>query len=215
MLNRKPRPKWSLITSFWAGVFILVLSALIVFLLLRKPVWAELEFSVLACSAFTFLFYFYVLYHGIRFDKNEKYSITFQHPPEWPSREFPSWLDWLGWVDIPFDLGGEGCLGAIAGILLGLLLAVVMVVLLAVLIWLGENLVMDGLPVLFFPLYMVFRRAARYVAAKGRRCYGKAAPSALFALRATVVNMGWVYIVIYLGHRLSLHLHRIQGSFGG
>jgi Ca2+/Na+ antiporter len=193
-----------MITSFWAGVSILVLSTFIVFLLLRKPVWAELEFTVLVISAITFLFYFYILYHGVRFDRNEKYSISGR------SVEFPTWLDTfdVGWLDLGIDFG-EGFLGVIVSLIVGLLIALLAVVLIGLLIWVGANLITVGLPVLFLPLYMVFRRAVRYVAAKGRRCFGKAVPSALFAFRATLVNMGWVYIVIYLGHRLSLHLHKI------
>jgi hypothetical protein len=65
------RPKWSLATQFWAAFLIAALSSAAVFLLSKKDVWSELEIIVSVISVFTFIYFFFLFYYGVRFDRKE------------------------------------------------------------------------------------------------------------------------------------------------
>jgi len=143
------RPRWSLSTSFWeAGIVILLVSCL-TFFGLKKSLWAELEILVGILSLFMFMYFFLLLYHGVRFDKRE------QDLMPWRAK-LTDWLDASPSVDMgwTFTEGGAeaGPLGLVVGFLLDLLVSIVLTVLLAVVLWLSLNVFVTAVVLLGTPL---------------------------------------------------------------
>ncbi len=67
------RPKWSLVSSFLGAMGILAIVMPLVLTLVHKSVWAELELIICILSFFVFAFLFFILFYGVRFEKNEKF----------------------------------------------------------------------------------------------------------------------------------------------
>jgi hypothetical protein len=75
-------------------------------LVLKKSVWLELHILAGLLVILMFGYLFLVLYYGVRFDRNEQYSVS------WPVSKFETWWD----ATSQFNTGGtlrEG--GAEAG----------------------------------------------------------------------------------------------------
>ena len=199
------RPRWSLTTHFWGAVTIVLLVSLTTFLVLKKPVWAELEILIGVLSLFMFAYFFLLLYHGVRFDKNERYLIL------WPS-QLPDWLNTTPALDTggTFTEGGAeaGPLGILLGFLLDLVASIVLTFLLAVVLWLSLNVFVTAVVVLGAPLFFLFRRSVRYVVAKGRTCHQDSGRACWFALRATLVNTLWFYAILEGAHYIA----RLKGT---
>jgi len=203
--SKTKRPKWSITTQFWAAVSIAVLSSVAVFLLSKKNIWNELEIIVSVLSIFTFIYFLVLFYHGVRFDRNEVYSIT------WKPFNFEGWADTVGYgVDtggIFTSAGAEaGPLGCLVGLLLDILVSILLIVLVAVLLWLGFNVLTTGIMIVMIPLYFLFRRSLRVAVVRARACHGDLKKSTIYALGATVVNMAWLYLIIFAGHHISFWL---------
>jgi hypothetical protein len=195
---KKPkRSKWSFKTNFWGAISIVLLVALVVLIFLKKSIWVELEIIVGVISLFIFIYLYYVLYHGIRFDNNEKYTIT------WKNIDADS-LSSATIIDTGFGFtaaGAEsGILGLVVGFLLDIIISIVLSLLIAVLLWIGLNFILTAIVVLTIPLFYIFRRSLRYIVAKGRRCYKNSRKSFFFAIKSTIAYTVWLYCLIFLGH---------------
>jgi hypothetical protein len=86
------RPKWSLKTSFWSAVVVLAIVSLTIVVLFKKSIWIELEIVTGVLSLFMFAYFFFVLYHGVRFDRKENYTVL------WRSR-LSKWIDATSGMD--------------------------------------------------------------------------------------------------------------------
>lgn len=199
----KANLKWSLVTSFWAFIIILSITSVFVFCLSNKPIWLELEFITACFSIVFFLYYFLVLYFGIQFDSREMYHISFkQLKPNWLNN-----VDVLSFPDAGVDLG-EGIVGIVLSILFFIFISVLIVILITMTIWLGTNLLTFGIPVLFFPLYYLFKRSLRVFVYKGRRCYKNLIQSIFYSFYYTTLNLFWIYAVIFAGHKIALYFQK-------
>lgn len=199
--EKAKRPKWSIKTNFWSIVTVAAGISLIVLFGLKKNLWIELEIIVGILSFFFFLYLSYILFHGIRFDTNEKYTITWKAIDFSTVAEGSSYLDTGGSFS---SVGGEGgLLGLIIGFIIDILISIIISLIIAVLIWLGINLFLTSVLVLFLPIFYLFKRSLRFVVAKGRYCYKNFTKSGLYALQATFVGSIWLYCILILGHYLS------------
>jgi uncharacterized protein YacL len=202
---KKKRPKWSIKTSFWAGIIIALLVCVVASLILKKSIWIELEVISIILSVFIFIYLTYVLYHGIRFSNHEKYEITLKKI---------DFADLSGASPI-VDTGGNltsagaeaGIIGIVVGFILDLLISIVFSFLIALIFWIGLNFILTAGIVLFMPLFYIFRRSIRYVVAKGRRCYHDITKSLLHSFRATIIATSWLYIIIFVGHYISIKIY--------
>ena len=198
---KNKRPKWSLKTNFWAAVGISVLISILVLFGLEKSIWLELEFIVAILSLFCFIYLFYVLFHGIRFEKNEKYSVTFE------AIDFSSVLDGASNLDTQGSFtsaGGEaGCLGLIVGFLIDLIVSIILSFVIAIVLWAGINIVFSSVLILFLPAFYLFKKSLRYAVAKGRSCYKNFSKSFFYSLGATLISSSWFYMIIALGYYFS------------
>jgi hypothetical protein len=205
--SKSKRPKWSLKTHFWATVLIAAVASACVLLISEKNIWVELEIIVGVLSLISFAYFLFLFYHGIRFEKNETYSITWE-----PFRFDESWFDTLGTVDtggLFASAGAEaGPLGCIVGLLIDLVVSLFLIVIIAFLLWLGINIVTIGIIVLLLPLYFLFRRSLRVAVARGRTCRGNLGKSVRVAVIATITNMVWLYLIIFTGHHISRWLNK-------
>jgi hypothetical protein len=194
------RPRWSFKTHFWGAATVVLLVSLTTLLVLKQSVWAELEILTGILSLFMFAYFFLLLYHGIRFDKNEQYLIL------WWS-QLTDWLDATPSLDTggTFAEGGAeaGPLGMIAGFLLDILVSIILTLLLAVVLWLSLNVFVTAVVLLGAPLFFLFRRSVRYVVAKGRACHKDSSRACWFALRATFVNTLWFYAILEGAHYIA------------
>lgn len=196
------KPKWSLKTNFWGAVAVALIVSFVTFIGLKKSIWVELEIIVGLLSFSSYLYLFYLLFHGIRFEENEKYTIT------WKPVDFSSIADGGSFIctDGSFtSAGGEGgCIGLIIGFLLDIIVSFLLSILIALLLWIGINVVITSILVIFLPAFYLFKRSIRFVVAKGRRCYKNISKSAMYALEATIVGSLWLYGIVFLGHYLSI-----------
>lgn len=206
--SKSKRPKWSLRTHFWAAVLIAAIASACVLLISKKNIWVELEIIVGVLSLISFVYFLLLFYHGIRFGKNETYSITWK-----PFRFNESWLDTLGTIDtggLFTEAGAEaGPLGCIVGLFLDLVVSLFLIIIVAFLLWLGINIVTTGIVVLLLPLYFLFRRSLRVAIARGRTCRGNLGKSFKYAIIVTITNMVWLYLIIFTGHHISRWLNKL------
>jgi hypothetical protein len=195
------RPKWSLITSFWAAIAIILLVSVIAFFFLKKTIWVELEIVLGIVSLCMFGFLFVVLYCGVAFDRNQTFAFS------WKGGEIKDWIDWASGVDTggTFTASGSeaGPLGFLIGLLLDLVVSVVLVFLVALILWLGIGAMFTAIAAISVPLFFLFRRSIRFVVAKGRFCRGLIGKSVLFAFKATVTNTLWLYAIVVAGHYIA------------
>lgn len=200
------RPKWNLITSFWAALAIVLLVSVIVFLFLKKSIWVELEIIIGVLSLFMFGFQFVVLYHGVAFDRNQTFAIS------WKGGKIKDWIDWASGVDTggTFSASGSeaGPFGFLIGLLLDLVVSMVLVFLVALFLWLSIGAVFTAVATISVPLFFWFRRSVRLVVTKGRSCRGSIGKSVLFAFKATVTNTLWLYAILVAGHYFA----RLKGN---
>jgi len=194
------RPKWSLKTSFVAAIVLFIAVTILVFALVEKSVWARLELITSILAGLCFIYLWAVLYAGVRFDKKERYEFR-----------------WVGWKPVewaaqtPADTGGiftgagaeAGPLGCLAGFLLDIVVSLLITILLAFLFWLGANILMTAVIAIFIPLFFLFRRSLRIVAARGRRCRGDLRKSFAYALVYTALNAVWFYAILFAAHYIA------------
>ncbi|NOT58159.1 MAG: hypothetical protein HOP18_26445 [Deltaproteobacteria bacterium] len=194
------RPRWSLRTNFFGAIGVIVLVSLITIFALKKSLWIELEIILGILSLFMFTYFFLLLYHGVRFDRNETFLITWR-PSFSDLSDASSYIDTGG----TFTGGGAeaGPLGLVIGFLLDLLVSILLTFLLAVVLWLGLNVVVTVIVVLGTPLFFLFRRSVPYIVAKGRACHQDFSRAGWFALRATVFNTLWFYAMVLGAHYLA------------
>src|SRR5262245_28552738 len=162
------RPRWSLATSFWGAATVILLVSCLTLFVLKKSLWTELEILISILSLFMFVYFFLLLYHGVRFNKREQQLIPWR-------ASLTDWLEATPSVDTggTFTEGGAeaGPLGLVVGFLLDLLVSIVLTLLLAVVLWLSLNVFVTAAVLLGAPLFFLFRRSVRYVVAKGRACH--------------------------------------------
>jgi hypothetical protein len=193
------RPKWSLKTSFLVALGILSLTIPLILLTVDNSIWARLELITAIISIFIFAFLFLVLYQGVRFDKNERYELQWVKRPE-------KFLDSTSEMEFGgvFSQSADDLVGFLIGIILDALIAIVLGIVIALLFWLGVNLIMGAITAVTIPLYFLFRRSIRYIVVRGRMCRGKIGKSLWYALRYTVINTIWFYMILFIGQYLVI-----------
>ena len=195
------KPRWSIQTHFWAALCIVLLTSTIVMLVMKKALWVELE-VVVGLVSFLHLIYMYLLvYEGVRVNKNESFSI------DWKPFKFDnSGIEHLGAVDtggaFTTAFAEAGPIGCLAGVVLDVVVSIFLVVIIAFLLWLGMNVMTSGIMILSLPLYILFKHSLRVSIARGRTYQGRTGKSLAYAAWSTLLNMTWLYVVIYLGHQL-------------
>lgn len=198
---RGPRPRWSIRTTVGAAVAIVAIVSAITLLVLRRPLWVELEAVTGLLSIVTFMFLGHVLYRGVRFLKHERFEFslrTVELGDLWHGADaLPDSLDFSDAVD-----AADGVLG----FLLGVLVSIVLVIVLALVLWIGLNVAVNAVAIVSLPLFYLFRRSLRQVVARGRTCHGRLGRSVRVAAQMTFLYMGWLYSLIYLAHRLHAAL---------
>jgi cellobiose-specific phosphotransferase system component IIC len=196
---RNTRPRWSLKSSFYTALVILILVTPLVLLTVQKSIWTELEMITGIISAMMFIYLAVILYQGVRFDKNERIII------DWP-KESPIRLSDAGsYVTGDFggfftELGSEaGIPGLIIGFILDIFATFIIVFLISLLLWIGLNGI-EAVLAVSIPLYFFYRRALRAIVIRGRRCRGNIVASLLQALKSTLGYAVWFYGIFMLAH---------------
>ena len=176
-----------------------VLLTTLVFGLVKQSIWEELEILIAGLSVCLFAFLFVLLYRGVRFDRNHHWSFGWVHPRSL-AENIPL-VDSLG----HFTEAGaqQGIAGFLIGLLLDLVVSLVLILAIIVLLWLGINLVLTAVGAIWLTLIYLFRRSVRYIVARGRPCRGHVRRAAGWAALYTVMNAGWLYIILAIGRRIA------------
>jgi len=189
------------LTQFWAAICIAILTSVFVILFAKKSLWITLEFIIGLFCIFYFIYIYILIFKGIRFNKKETYSINWK-----PFNIDSPSIDMIGSIDTGGALTSAGAeagpLGCLAGIILDIIVSIFLVFIIAFLLWLGMNVIVTGILILLLPFYLLFRRSLRVAIAKGRTCHGQVGKSLLYASWTTLLNMTWLYVIIFLGHIL-------------
>jgi hypothetical protein len=195
----RPRPRWGLKTSFLAGLATAALVTGVVVLFVKDSVWARIEMILAFLALVAFLFFFVVLYRGVRFDPQRGYVLGWVHPRT--VLDYTPAPDGLGCTEAG---ASEGVAGFLLGLLLDIVASLVLATLIAVLLWLGVNLLVTAVAVVFLPLYYLFRRSARYLVVRGRRCRGDALRSLMWAAAYAAANLAWLYVILALARFFAI-----------
>jgi hypothetical protein len=201
--QRFARTRWSIKSSFFTALGILVVITPLVLLTVKKSIWTELEILTVIISAIMLVYLTVVLFLGVRFDMKERFAIA------WPKGEAPSVLDAATYF--PGDTGGlftelgseAGILGMIVGFLLDILASILLVFLIAVVLWIGFNGILAAILAVATPLFFFYGRVLKSIVLKGRRCRGNVGLSLLHALKSTLGYTVWFYGLFMLAHYVS------------
>ena len=174
--QKNRRPKRSVETNFWAAIGISGCVSFLVLFGLKESLWLELEFVVGILSTLFFVHLVHVLFHGFRFNKNGKYTIT------WESVDFPSVLDEASY----FNTQGSFTAADNAGIhdfLIDLIVSIILSFVVALVLLAGVNIFVSSVLILFFPAFYLFKRSLVYAVAKGQYCQNNPSNSFLYSLK--------------------------------
>jgi len=195
------RPRWSMKSSFMTAVALLIGVTVIVLLSVHRSIWTELEIVTAGVALLMFAFLTVVLHHGVRFDKNERFSVA------WPNTSPLEMLDASSFVpdfDSFIDFGSDaGPLGIILGILVSVVGSVVLTVIISVVLWIGVNAVWAVVIAVSLPLFYFYRRILRSIVVKGRACRGNWSRAAGHACLSTILYTAWFYVIFVLAHHID------------
>ena len=199
--TRQFRPRWSMKSSFMTGVALSIAVTVIVLMTVHRSIWTELEIVTAGVALLMFAFLTVVLHHGVRFDKNERFSVV------WPNSSPLEILD--ATPDTPgldsfinFDLD-DGPLGWIFGALLGVAGSVVLTVMIPLVLWIGVNAVWAVVIAVSLPLFYFYRRILRSIVVKGRACRGNWSRATGHACLSTILYTAWFYVIFVLAHHID------------
>ena len=168
---------------------------------MKRALWVELEVVVGLVSIFHLSYMYLLVFKGVRINKNESFSIDWK-----PFRLENAGVEHLWAVDtggvFTTALAEAGPAGCLAGILLDIVVSIFLVVIIAFLLWLGMNVMTSGIMILSLPIFILFKHSLRVSIARGRAYQGHVGKSLAYAAWSTLLNMTWLYVVIYLGHQL-------------
>jgi len=197
-----PRPKWSLKASFLMVLLLVAVIAPLVFLVVHRSIWTELEIVTAIVAVLVFLYLTLVLYLGVRFDRKERFTVAWL-------RGNPITL--LDVVDLPSldspvftELGSHfGLLGFIIGLLIDLLATAALIMLISIALWVGINGLIAVTAAICLPLFYFYRRSLRMIVAKGRDCRSNWPKSLRRAALSTLGYTAWFYGIFVLAHQIE------------
>jgi hypothetical protein len=192
------RPHWSLTTNFVAAIIVIVVSSVIVLVVLKQPLWIELEIAVGILGLAMFLFFTWILYHGVSFRPDETLTVSFSRfdPAIFSYTADPSPLG--EFAARGFAEGGP--IGLIFGLLFGIVVSVVLAIVLAVLLWLFSNFVLTGITILALPLFYIFKHSVFFVVRHVDECRGHLILSMKYGASYALVRCLTLYVIIYAAH---------------
>ena len=119
-----PRPQWSLKTSFLTALLLLAVITPLVFLVVHRTLWLELEAVTAVVAVLMFFYLALVLHLGVRFDRNERFTVAWFSGSPGTLLDVTSLTPDFGFVTLGSDLGPLGCLvGLIVDVLFSVALA--------------------------------------------------------------------------------------------
>jgi hypothetical protein len=189
----RDRPKWNLKVTFWVLMTILLLSSAGVFFLSEYDLWLQLEMIVGLVSVTIFSFYWWVLYHGVRFYGYNQLRVTF----------VPFEVTEIGYEFGSISSGADDPFGLVLGLILDLIAALVLSFILSLLLWIGLNGFINVVVLIAIPLFYVFRSSVLFVLRNSRDCYQDLVKSAKMAAFYSILKTIWFFIVIAGAHYLS------------
>lgn len=203
MEKKLKKLRWNLKATFLSSLLILIFSLLLILMLGDKPIWLELELVVLIFGLFLFMCYSLALYRGIIFRnlKMPNYAqehISFTKLDTWVNSGIPI-------VNTNFftEMGLEvGIFAAILGFIIDCVVTLFLTLVITLLIWLGLNIFISSILMLFFPLYYLFKRSVLILLRHSQACYGRLFLSVTYGFAYALLYSLMICGIIYLVHCL-------------
>lgn len=190
------KPKWSLKTVFWTLLSFVFVSAVLVLLLVKKDLWIEIEIITAVVAALMFLFYWWVLYHGIVFRDDE--HIAFSLLPFEGTGDIG-----VGFGDITAS-GADDPVSVVLAFFIDLFVCFILAILLSVMFWLGVNAVLAAIILISAPLFYFFRSSVSFVLRNSPRCNGDLLRSAGLSAKYTLIKTIWFFLVVAGSHYMRV-----------
>jgi hypothetical protein len=195
----KHRERWSVLTCFWTALGIVLIVAITVLLLMHKPVWVELETLAVVVGILMTFFYTNLLYNGIHFSKDE--TLTFGKAIGNPL----DLADGMGGEFGHFTAAGasEGPAGLLLGLVLDIIVCIFLAIVLSLLLWLGINLLVDGIIAIAIPLFYIFKRSVFFVMRHVEECHGNFLMALRYGFGYSVIKTLTLCLIIFGSHELA------------
>lgn len=194
-LLRQPRyPVWSVRSAALVTLLVLAISAGLQLLLGPVSIFHRVELTLGVCGVALFGFLAIGLHRGARVKRKGLPAAQWTSPMTL-DEALRSGPDLASGIDVPAELVGEGCLGAIVAVVLWLLMLLFAGVVLWAMLELGIA-VMVGFS---FGLCWVLYRALRRAFAMSRRCRGDWPRSLTWASVYTILYLGWLWALLQVG----------------
>lgn len=157
-----------------------------------------------------FLFYTWILYHGVSFREDETFAIGFDRfRPDNIVYTTPDPAA-VGEIAAAMFAGG-GLIGGILGLLFGIVIYIVFAAVLAALLWLCSNVFLVGVPMLSLPLFSIFKRSVFFVIRHVEKCRGRLGSSIKYATGYSLLKSITLYLIVYGAHLLHIGIKSLVG----
>jgi hypothetical protein len=166
---------------------VIIVTAIIVFIVSKRPLYDELEITISIIAFALFLFLTYGLYNGAAIiDK-----------PIFPKFKQLNGIDFTGGV-IDFEIS-QGIGGLIGSIILWIFFSIVMVILITLFL----TVIWSAILIFSFILYWLFFRAMRLVFLKSPECKGNLGMSFKYSFVYSLLYTGWILGIIMISKYFS------------
>lgn len=185
---RRRRPTWSVRSLTVLAIFVIVATAVPIFVLGHQSLLVRAEWVTVIVAALLWLLLFVGLYRGARVRKDEPL-------PEFNGTYDASDIGLDGIGDLGHIAGGvDDFIGGVIALVLWLVLGLALIFLLPMLLT-GLAYV---IVLLVAALMWIFRRALRQVFARSLRCRGRVGRSMYYASGYTTLYAGWLIAILTL-----------------
>jgi hypothetical protein len=191
--KRTKRPKWSLNSSFWFLLSVIIISALPVFFFSKYDLWIQLEILCGIVAGTLFFFYLLVLYNGVRFYDHGEPKVTYLGMDSCD----------IGYEFGSITSGADDPAGLLIAIVLDLLVGLFLTFVFSFLLWLGFNGLIYFTFILTTPVFYVFRTSVRFILKNSKECHHNIMRSARKAFTFTLIKTIWFFLIIAGTHYLT------------
>lgn len=208
-LEKRDKPKWSLFSLFVFSSVYALLAVVFFCLTGDRPLWVDLEIAISVCGGTLFILYWWILFHGVQVDSNEKFDVTLVKMPDIQGFDIGD----PGFVDVGDLLGGLAELGPL-GLIVAIPIIVVTVILASIvlavaayiLVYVGINLTLISFFMVGAPLFFVFKHSILYVLRHQVESHNRLLTSARWAFTYAAPKTILLYGVVFLAHFIRMKL---------
>ncbi len=196
---KTPNPKWCIKLLFYQFTAAILAAAVFMIFFVNKAIWLELEMFSIFTGIILFIFYTIVLYKGVRLtDEPLRVELV-----DLKSAQVDAWELYPNSSTSTDFLSDFSILGLIVGLVLDIFLAAIFSLIFGFLLWIGLNLFIAGLFLIFSPLFFLFKQSLFIIMNHSRYCNGQFWHSALTAFIYAAIYTSIMCFIILATHYAS------------